>query len=76
VTASRVRERTQPIARSVWKRGGDGLRWWSGFWGDWHTVVLFTRRVGSEMTFSEPTPLTLDRTAVMRAASLLGMALG
>ena len=76
VTASRVRERTQPIARSVWERGGHGLRWWSSFSGDWHTVVLFTRRLANQMTFSEPVPLTLDRAAVVRAASLLGMALG
>jgi len=32
VTAPRLRERTQPIARSAWDRGGDGLRWWSSFW--------------------------------------------
>lgn len=76
VTASRVRERTQPIARSVWDLGGDGVRWWSSFWGDWHTVVLFTRRLRDRLTFSEPIPLSLDRAPVLRAAALLGMAVG
>ena len=74
VTASRLRERTQPIARSAWDHGGDGLRWWSSFWGDWHTVVLFTGRVGDALGFSKPTPLSLERASVRRAAGLLGMA--
>lgn len=74
VTASRLRERTQPVARSVWDRKGQGLRWWSSFWGDWHTVVLFTDRLRDVLTFSEPTPLHLNRPSVLRAAALLGMA--
>lgn len=73
VTASRVRERTQSIARSVWDRGGEGLRWWSVFWGDWHTVVIFTERLRDALAFSEPTPLALERASVRRAATLLGM---
>jgi len=76
VTASRLRERTKPIARTAWDRGADGLRWWSSFWGDWHTVVLFTGRLGDALRFSEPTPLSLERASVLRAAGLLGMATG
>ncbi len=76
VTASRLRERTQPIARSVWDRGAAGLRWWSSFWGDWHTVVLFTARLGSGLTFSPPEVLRPDSPPVVRAATLLGMPAG
>ena len=34
--ASRHRRTTQPIAASAWDAGHAGLRWWSGFRGDWH----------------------------------------
>ncbi|NJD18758.1 MAG: RES domain-containing protein [Gemmatimonadetes bacterium] len=73
-TASRSRERTQPIARAAWDAGRHGLRWWSSFWGDWHTIVLFTRRVGGKLRLGEPEVLTLEHPAVKEAADLLGMA--
>jgi len=71
--ASRLRERTQPMARLVWDAGHHGLRWWSSFWGDWHTVVLFTAQVGESLRFGSPERLTPDHPAVRRAADLLGM---
>lgn len=75
VTASRHRERTQPLARAVWDRGGSGLRWWSSFWGDWHTVVLFTRRARG-VRFGSPEELHVGRPSVLHAADLLGMRSG
>lgn len=74
ITASRSRQRTRPIARAAWDAGHHGIRWWSSFWGDWHTVVLFTRRLGNGLRFGEPEVLTLDHPAVREAADLLGMA--
>lgn len=73
VTASRLREHTQPVARAVWERGAAGLRWWSSFWGDWHTAVLFTERIAGGLHFGEPEPLSVTTEAVVRAADLLGM---
>ncbi len=73
VTASRRREQTQPIARSAWDRGTPGLRWWSSFWGDWHTVVLFTARIPDGLGFGEPEVLEATSASVLRAAQLLGM---
>lgn len=72
-TASRLRERTQPVARAAWEGGASGLRWWSSFWGDWHTVVLFTARLAQPLRFGAPEVLTPDAEPVRRAAELLGM---
>lgn len=73
--ASRRRSVTQPIARSVWDAGHVGLRWWSSFWGDWHTVVLFPARLTgrARLDFGEPTRLTLETPALVDAARLLGI---
>jgi len=75
-TASRLRERTQPVARAAWDAGHHGLRWWSSFWGDWHTVVLFTARVEPVVRYGTPVTLAVDHPAVLDAAGLLGMATG
>jgi len=74
-SASRLRETTQPLARRVWGDGFAGLRWWSSFWGDWHTVVLFTARMEERTSFGAPEPLELGHPAVSRAAELLGVEL-
>ena len=73
--ASRHRWVTQPLARNVWSRGFAGLRWWSSFWGDWHTVVLFVARVRGQMRFGEPSVLTPDSPHVIDASNLLGIRL-
>ncbi|MDZ7781122.1 MAG: RES family NAD+ phosphorylase [Gemmatimonadota bacterium] len=84
-TASRHRTLTQPIARTVWDAGFAGLRWWSRFWGDWHTTVLFTARleegvaergggVARPLSFGTPEPLTPTSPAVAEAARALGIA--
>jgi hypothetical protein len=72
-SASRFRHLTQPLARDAWEAGFHGLRWWSSFWGDWHTVVLFSDRVEEHLQFGTPEALDLDHTTVRRAADLLGM---
>jgi hypothetical protein len=73
ITASRHRHLTQPVARAVWDAGHHGLRWWSSFWGDWHTVVLFEARLPGGIRFGEPEILGVDHPAVETAADLLGM---
>ena len=72
-TASRHRHITQPLALAAWEAGYHGLRWWSSFWGDWHTVVLFTARMGGGLRFGVPEVLTIHHPAVTEAAALLGM---
>lgn len=77
--ASRLRDRTQPIARRVWHSGAAGLRWWSRFWGDWHTTVVFVRRAEERETpllFGPPEALAIDSPAVEEAAEALGITLG
>lgn len=71
--ASRHRWVTQPLARTLWSRGFGGLRWWSRFWGDWHTVVLFVARLRGQMRFGEPSVLTPDSPHVIDAANLLSI---
>lgn len=73
-TASRRREPTQSVARAAWEAGYHGLRCWSSFWGDWHTVVLFMARAHPSLRFGPPEPLDVDHPAVSTAAALLGMA--
>ncbi len=72
--ASRHRTVTQPIARAVWARRAAGLRWWSRFFGDWHTTVLFTARVpAGALHPAEPEALSPESPAVAEAAQLLGI---
>lgn len=75
--ASRHRNVTQPIARRVWDSGAAGLRWWSRFWGDWHTTVAFVARAtdgaGPKLSYERPVPLEIDGPAVTGAAELLGI---
>jgi len=71
-SASRHRDVTQPLARRVWDRGFAGLRWWSSFWGDWHTCTLFTSRAAAGMSFGEPERLAITHAAVTGAAEWLG----
>ena len=73
--ASRHRRKTQPIAASIWDSGNVGLRWWSSFRGDWHSVVLFTARVGRSLHFGEPREVSADTPALHEATAALGMPL-
>ena len=71
--ASRHRRRTQAIAASVWDSGHAGLRWWSGFRGDWHGIVLFTARMKGSVRFGSPEVLSAEHPALQAAAAALGM---
>jgi hypothetical protein len=72
-TASRHRETTQPLARLAWETGASGIRWWSAFWGDWHTSVLFAARAGDRIEFGEPLLLSPAEPSLRQAAELLGI---
>ena len=72
-SAARHRDVTQPLALKTWQAGYAGLHWWSSFWGDWHTYVLFTTRAGRALTFAEPELLHPAHAAVTTAAELLGI---
>ena len=73
--ASHDRGRTRRIAALVWDRGHVGLRWWSGFRGDWHGVVLFTGRVERSLRFGRPEVLSAGTPALREAAAAMGMTL-
>ncbi len=72
-TASRDRGATQRIGAGVHAAGHAGLRWWSAFSGDWHTLLLFRDRMGEPLAFGTPEALTLDHPALREAARELGI---
>lgn len=60
VVATRNRSVTQPIARTVYEAGEDGLLWWSTIESSWINATLFFEKVSKNITFSGlPTPLTI-----------------
>jgi hypothetical protein len=74
--ASDDRHRTTAIASAVYDSGATGIRWWSKLSGDWHTVVLFLRRVPvSRLSLGTPEPLTSAHGAVQHACRHLGISL-
>lgn len=63
---------TQRIAEKLYKQRLRGFRWWSSLFGDWHTTILFDRRLGKRhLRFGNPAPLTLDSEGVVQAAERL-----
>lgn len=63
---------TQPLAERLYEAGLTGLKWWSSLFGDWHTTILFDRRLGrGQLRFLTPEPLTLRSEAVLEAAGRL-----
>jgi hypothetical protein len=72
--AARRSATSQRIASLLNGAGYAGLRWWSSFWGEWHSVVLFVDRAeASAPRFGAPDALSLDHTAVRDAMAALGM---
>lgn len=70
--AYRDRRLTQQIASALHTRGHAGLRWWSAFWGEWHTTVLFRDRIPADtITYGTPRPLDVAMRSVAEAARLL-----
>lgn len=73
-TAFRDRVTTQAISQQIDHGGSVGLRWWSAFFGEWHTLVLFNQRIPpGNLSFCAPEPLTPDHPAVRDAADALGV---
>ena len=68
----RDRGQTQAIAAALHRDGHAGLRWWSAFWGEWHTTVLFRDRLPPDaLTYGPPVPLDPSHPHVLEAARLL-----
>ncbi|MGD2047240.1 MAG: RES family NAD+ phosphorylase [Gemmatimonadota bacterium] len=73
-TAAASRRTTQAIAEQVHAARFAGLRWWSAFRGEWHTLVLFPDRHGPRaVRFDVPEPLDLSHEAVRTAMRELGI---
>lgn len=72
--AVRDRTTTQAVAARLHAERYTGLRWWSAFGGEWHTVALFRDRLEpGTLRFGVPEPLHLDHPALLAAAEWLGV---
>ncbi len=73
-TAARDIRTTQAIARSLHQAGVSGFRWWSAFFGEWHTLVLFADRLSaSDLALGPPTALDLQSPVLVQAAEAIGV---
>jgi hypothetical protein len=73
-TAFRDRSVTQAISQQVFDTGYAGLRWWSAFFGEWHTLVVYIRRMpDAAVRFGRPEALRPEHPAVREAADALGI---
>jgi len=70
-----ARRTTQGIARRLHDDGFTGLRWWSVFWGEWHSLVWFRDRLPREPEFGRPAVVDFDHVALREAARRLGIRL-
>jgi hypothetical protein len=74
--ASRDFDRTRAVAAALYGEEKAGLRWWSAFSGDWHTVVVFCGRLSSsDIAFDQPQVLGLDHVSLRLAAAELDVEL-
>jgi hypothetical protein len=65
---------TQAIARFLHQTGASGLRWWSAFFAEWHTLVLFADRFSTgDLALGSPAPLDLENPALLQAAETNGV---
>ncbi|HEU4453701.1 MAG TPA: hypothetical protein VFR81_11610, partial [Longimicrobium sp.] len=75
-TAARARPPSQRAAAELHAAGHAGLRWWSAFFGEWHTVVLFRERLGAgALGYGAPDRLHLAHPALTEAALALDVPL-
>ncbi len=75
--ATRKRDATQGLARSMYDEGIPGFSWWSTLEAAWTNVTLFAERaLPALIVDGEPEPLTIEHPAVRAAADLLGIRLG
>lgn len=63
--------RTRSIARALFRAGCAGFRWWSALGGDWHTTVLFHKKLN---VMVHGTPAELLNAARYRSDLLFGLA--
>jgi hypothetical protein len=73
--AAASRGTTRAIAERLHAEGFTGLRWWSAFMGEWHTLVLFLDRMAAPSGFSSPEALRPDHPALRDAAGWLNIQL-
>jgi hypothetical protein len=72
--AARDREATQAIAALVAETGASGLRWWSAFFGEWHTLAIFVDRLPKgALTYDTPRAVAFGQPALEAAMGALGM---
>jgi hypothetical protein len=72
--ATRRRQATQGMARSLYEEGGPGFSWWSTLEAAWANVTLFAKRtLPALIVEGEPEPLSTEHPAVRAAADLLGI---
>ncbi len=75
-TAARARPASQRVAEAVLAGGYAGLRWWSAFFGEWHTTVLFRESAAAaDLAYGPPEPLDLGHAALREAARWLDVTL-
>jgi len=75
LTASADRRTTQAIAARAATLNHSGVRWWSFYSGDWHTIALFSELLTTPPVYGTPEPLTPAHPAVIAAADSLGISL-
>jgi hypothetical protein len=73
--AAASRRTTQAISERLHTEGFSGLRWWSAFMGEWHTLVFFLDRLGAPPLFAPPDSLRPDHPALREAAGWLNFQL-
>ncbi|HUP19675.1 MAG TPA: RES family NAD+ phosphorylase [Gemmatimonadota bacterium] len=73
--AARDRGVTHGIAARLHAEGAPGFRWWSAFFGEWHSIIVFRDRMEDPLEPGEPEALALDHPAVVEAARALGVGL-
>ena len=72
VPALRNRRRTQSIGLDLHSQRHAGLRWWSAFRGECHSLILFHDRLAAgALTYGQPAPLDVTSASVMDAVALL-----
>lgn len=67
---------SQAIAARIFEADDEplGIRWWSTFRGEWHSVVLFQARLpDGAVHYGEPSVLAVDQDRVREAAEEIGV---
>lgn len=75
--AAREASTSQEIAARIFgaEDAPVGIRWWSSFWGEWHSVVLFRARLpDGAVEYGDPSVLAVDQERVRDAAAEIGVA--